>query len=50
MVRIVFMSEINTINDLINDLNNSMDNIDKYQIEYIIGRTLRFIISGAVEH
>lgn len=44
------MSDEETINDLIDRLNNEMDNISKDQIEYIINENIEFIFSGAVEY
>lgn len=44
------MSDEETINDLIDRLNNEMENISKDQIEYIINENIQFIFSGAVEH
>jgi hypothetical protein len=44
------MSNEETINDLIDRLNNEMDNINKDQIEYIINENIEFIFSGAIEH
>lgn len=44
------MSDEETINGLIDRLNNEMENITKDQIEYIINENIEFIFSGAVEH